>query len=258
MENTGSVSDILGKKIFFLCPTAVVQNKIISELVQQEYEVYVAKSKETLKRVLKKYPDAIVFVDIDEQMPEKEWESWITGLMNAPETKGVSVGIVTANDDENLKRKYLLTLNIPCGYTILKFDLDKSISHILEALHEADAKGRRKFIRTNTEKDTHVTLNLPIHGMYVNGQIKDISVVGVSCTIDGNPEIQKNTLFDNIQFKLHSSLLMTEGIILGSRIEGKEKFYVILFTQRIDPDVRIKIRKYIQQNLQIKMDDELK
>jgi len=37
-----------------------------------------------------------------------------------------------------------------------------------------------------------------------------------------------------------------------------EKIYVVLFTQRIDPEVRIKIRKYIQRNLQNKMDFELR
>jgi hypothetical protein len=49
-----------------------------------------------------------------------------------------------------------------------------------------------------------------------------------------------------------------EGIVFGSRTDhGGEKVYVILFTQRIDPDVRIKIRKYIQQNLQNKMNADL-
>jgi hypothetical protein len=49
-----------------------------------------------------------------------------------------------------------------------------------------------------------------------------------------------------------------EAIVFGSREEGPEKVYVLIFTQRIDPDVRTKIRKYIQHNLQSKMDNELK
>jgi hypothetical protein len=49
-----------------------------------------------------------------------------------------------------------------------------------------------------------------------------------------------------------------EGVVFGSRMDGNEKVYVVIFTQRIDPEVRTKIRKYIQQNLQNKMDEELK
>jgi hypothetical protein len=41
-------------------------------------------------------------------------------------------------------------------------------------------------------------------------------------------------------------------------MDGLSKIYVVLFTQRIDPDVRTRIRKYIQQNLQSKMDAEIK
>ena len=258
MSSAGTASDILGKKIYFLYPTTVVQNQIITELAQQEYEVYSAKDKDALRRVLRKYRDSIVFVDINEHMTEKEWETWITAIMNAEETKGVSIGILTAADDELVKRKYLLSTKVPCGYTVLKSDLDKSISHIFEVLKTVDAKGRRKYIRATTDKEPNATVNLPLNGMFVNGQIKDISVVGISCTMEGNPEITKNSLFKDIQVKLSSHLLKVEGIVIGSRMDGKEKIYVVLFTQRIDPEVRTKIRKYIQQNLQGKMDMELR
>ncbi|MDR2923945.1 MAG: PilZ domain-containing protein [Treponema sp.] len=257
MGNADNPTDTTGKKVFFLYPTVVVQNKIIAELVQQEYEVYIIKNKDSIKQVLKEYPDSIVFVDINEQMTEAEWEAWITNVKNTPETRNVSLGIVTANDDEQIKRKYLLTIKV-CAYIVLKFDLDKTIVHIIEILQGADAKGRRKYLRTTTANDSNTTLNLPLNGMFIKGQIKDISVVGISCTLNGNPEIHKNTLFKDIQVKLQTSLLKVEGIIIGSRSDGINRIYVLLFTQRIDPDVRIKIRKYIQQNLQAKMDNKLK
>jgi len=258
MSDDASASDIIGKKVFFLCPTAVVQNRIIDELVQQEYEVYIAKDKDALIRVLKKYPNSIVLVDINEKLPEKEWESWIKGVMESEEFKDVSIGIVSANDDEQIKRKYLMTLKVKCGYTALKFDLDKAIQHILEVLHAAEAKGRRKYIRAVVDNEPNTTVNLPLYGNFVKGQIKDISVVGISCTLEGNPEISKNSFFKDIQIKLQSTILKVEGIIFGSRSDGKNNVYVLLFTQRINPDVRTKIRKYIQQNLQAKMENELK
>jgi len=249
--------DIVGKKIFFLFPTVVVQNKIIAELIQQEYEVYVAKNKDTIRRVLRDYKNSIVFVDVNEQLKETEWENWITAVKSSPDTKTTSIGIVTANDDEKIKRKYLLTIKV-CGYTVLKFDLDKAIMHIIDVLQSLDAKGRRKFIRATTTKESNVTLNLPVGGAFKNGQIKDISVVGISCSIEDNPDIAKNTLIKDIQIKLQSAIIKVEAIVFGTRMEGLEKVYVMLFTPRIDPEVRTKIRTYIQHNLQSKMDNELK
>jgi hypothetical protein len=125
-------------------------------------------------------------------------------------------------------------------------------------LQNAEAKGRRKFIRAAPGYDSNTTINIPMHGAFVNGEIRDISVVGISCTLEGSPEIAKNVLIKDIQIKLQTSLLKVEGIVFGSRMNDGERIYVILFTQRIDLDVRTRIRKYIQQNLQTKMDGELK
>jgi hypothetical protein len=256
-EQVGN-SDVIGKKIFFLYPTVVVQNRIIAELIQHEYEIYIAKNKDKLKKVMRTFPDAIVLVDINEQMPEAEWDIWITGIMEAPDTKDIAIGIVTTNDDDKLKQKYANALKIPCGYTVLSHDLEKSILNITNVLQAANAKGRRKYIRAIIERgEGNATVNLSYNGNFINGQIRDISVVGISCTLDGNPDINKNTLFKDIQIRLQTSLLKVEGIVFGSRTEGNETIYVILFTQRIDPDVRTKVRKYIQQNLQHKMDFHL-
>jgi hypothetical protein len=257
MNKTGNVESIVGKKIFFLYPTAVVQNQVIAQLIQQEYEVYLAKNKDKLRRVLRKYPDSIVFIDINEHMPEKDWDLWVTAVMEAPDTKSVSIGIVTANEDDVVKRKYLLVHKVPCGYTVLRYDLKKSIVHIISVLDKVNAKGRRKYIRATTEREANATVNLPWGGEFIKGQIKDISVVGISFTLEGSPDISKNALLKNIQIKLQSNLLKVEGIVFGSRTEGMETVYVILFTQRIDPDVRERIRTYIQHNLQSKMDFEL-
>ena len=251
-------SDLVGKKVFFLYPTISVQNRIITELVQQEYEVYVAKNKEKLKKALSKYPDSIVFIDINEQMPEGEWDIWVTGIMDAPDMKDISIGVVTSNDDEQIMRKFLLVLKVPCGYTVVGHDTDRVITQIMAALQNVNAKGRRKYIRAIMERgENSNTINLPVNGNFVNGVIKDISVVGVSCTIDGNPEIPKNTLFKNIQIRLQTNLLKVEGILFGTRKDGLDTIYVILFTQRVDPDIRTKIRTYIQHSLQLKINPDL-
>jgi hypothetical protein len=258
MSTPDNNSDLIGKKIFFLCPTISVQNRIVSALIQQEYEVYVAKNKEKIKKALSKYPDSIVLIDINEQMSEGEWDIWVTGIMEAPDMKGVSIGVVTSNDDEQIMRKFLLALKVPCGYTVVGHDIEKTITQLMAALQNVNAKGRRKYIRAIMEKgETTSTINLPVNGNFVNGVIKDISVVGISCTIEGNPDIAKNTLFKNIQVRLQTNLLKVEGILFGTRTDGLDTIYVILFTQRVDPDVRTKIRTYIQHTLQQKINPDL-
>jgi len=249
-------SDILGKKIFFLYPSAVVQNRITEELIQQEYEVYVIKDHIKLRRLLKKYPDSVVFGNIFEGMAENEWEAWIRGVQADADTSKVKIGILSPAEDEKFTRKYLNDVKIQCGYTVIKSDLNIALKQLFDILKSVDAKGRRKYIRAITENETNTTVNIPQHGTFIHGSIKDISVVGLSCFFPDDPNFAKNSLHPDIQIKLQSTILKAEGIIFGSRMDGNTKIYVVLFTQRIDPETRARIRRYIQSNLQAKIDAE--
>jgi hypothetical protein len=258
LDMTDRNDDILGRKLFFLYPSALIQNQIAAELIQQEFEVYISKDHVKLRRILKKYSNSIVFANINDGIVEAEWEAWIRGVMGDPETAGVDIGIVCSGDNEALKRKYLAQIKIRCGYTVLKSDLNPALKQILEILKTVDAKGRRKYIRAMPENESKTTVNFPINGTFVNGIIKDISVVGFSCAFDEDPGLAKNSLFQDVQVKLQTMLLKVEGIIFGSRMDGETKIYVVLFTQRTDPDVKTRIRKFIQSSLQSKIEEEFK
>jgi len=250
-----SPSAIVGRKIFFLYPTASIKNQIITELAQQEYEVYTAKDHARLSRALKKYPDSIIYINIDEGMAAQDWERWISGIISAhPDVK---VGIFSNNTDDEKKDKYVNKLHVTCGFLALKLDMSKTVDLIVETLKVTNAKGRRKYIRASTEREATATINMPHNGEFIKGLIKDISVVGVSCKFEIDPGLKKNEFFKDIQIKLQSMLIKAEAVVFGSREDNGEKSYVLLFTQRIDPDVRVKIRKYIQMNLQSKMDSEI-
>jgi hypothetical protein len=253
-----SASDLVGKKIFFLYPSGVMLNGVAEELIQQEYEVYIARNHEKLRNALKQFPESIVFVNIDDGMPEKEWEAWIRGIMKDPATVKVQIGILTAAANETLERKYINNLQIQCGFTVVKTDFMPTIRKLYAILQSVNARGRRKYIRVNTEEEPVVEINIPHHNLFVKGSIKDISVVGLSCFFTQDPELEKNSLCQNMQIKLGSMLLKAEGIVFGSRAEELAKVYVFLFTQRTDPDVRTKIRKFNQSTLQAKMDSLLK
>ena len=251
-------SSPLGRKIFFLHPSALVQNQIITELVQDEYEVYSVKSEVKLVRVLKKYPDSIVMACINEGMKESAWEAWLKGVMSENSLSNIDVGIIVSADDLNLRNKFAASMKLACGYTVLKTDLASVIKQLKGLLNNVNAKGRRKYIRVLIDKESNTTVNLPMNGTFIHGLIKDLSMVGFACTFADDPQIVKNSLFSDIQIRLQTALLKAEGIVFGSRMDGDEKTYVLLFTKRTSPDVQAKIRKFIQNLLQSRMDLELK
>jgi hypothetical protein len=251
-------TELLGKKIFFLHPSAFVQNDIVAELVQQEYEVYVARDEAKLQKLLPSHPQSIVFASIDETLSANKWEGWIRSVMGNESTKDVAIGVLSNTNNEDARRLYLNSIRVSCGFIPVKIGTAKVIKAMLDILKAVDAKGRRKYIRADTRGETMTTINVPNNGAYVTGEIRDISEVGLSCAFAQDPELQKNALLPDLQIKLQSTLLKAEAIVFGSRMDGEERVYVFVFTQKIDPAVRTKIRSYVQKNLQIKMDAELK
>ena len=248
---------IVGKKIFFVHPSAFVQNEIVAELAQQEFEVYTARDETKLQKTLKKYPSSIVFASIDETLSAAKWEAWIRSVMGDEATQGVGMGILSNTNNEDARRLYLNTIQVNCGFVPVKVEKAKVIQALLDILKAADAKGRRKYIRADTRGETMTTVNMPVDNSYVDGAIRDISVVGLSCVFSQELALEKNSLLPDIQIKLQSVLIKAEAIVFGSRMDGNDKVYVLVFTQKIDPSVRVKIRSYVQKNLQTKMDADL-
>jgi hypothetical protein len=246
-----------GRKIFFLHPSALTKSHIIDELAQEEFEVYVIKDDLKIKQALEFYPGSILFASINEAMKESAWIELIQGIHDDPITGKVDIGFISSSNDEELRKKFTEMFDFNCGYIVVKSDIEKAIKQMVAALNGVNAKGRRKFMRLVTDKE-NTTVNMPINGTYKNGTIKDISIVGFSCVFAEDPGLPKNGLYGNIQLKLQSQLLNAEGIVFGSRADENEKVYVFLFTKRVGGDVLTRIRRFIQQNLQNKMDDGLK
>jgi len=250
-------TEIVGRKVFFLYPTVQMQNIIMDELTQQEFEIYTAKDAARLTPVLKKYNDSIVYVNLDDNAYKSELEKWIEVIRTA--APNVKLGVFSSSTDEEYKKKYSNKSYIACGMINLKLDMNRAAQKISETLESMNVKGRRKYLRASTERETTATINLPHDGNFIKGTIKDVSVVGISCTFDNDPVLKNKSLYKDIQIRLQSMLLKAEAVVFGSRNDSGNTVYVLIFnTQRISPDVRTKIRKYIQQNLQHKMDSELK
>jgi hypothetical protein len=247
-----------GKKVFFLYPQTLIQNEVSTDLIMQEFEVYTIRDHVALRRILKRYPDSIVFVNPDEKISEKEWDAWIQSVMTDPDTAEVGIGILSSTTSDEIKHKYLTQIKVTCGFIHVSTDLKKLILQITEVLKKHNALGRRKYIRATSENEKMTTVNMPIDGHYVSGFIHDISATGFSCSFPEDPGLEKNSLVSNMQIKLQGTLMRAEGIVFGSRMDELMKIYVIVLTPKTDSAVRSKILKYIQSNIQARMDMELK
>jgi hypothetical protein len=246
----------LGRKVFFLYPPSVIRDELIRRLLDQEYEVYMLKDIKVIDKLVRKYPDAICFANIDSGLDEAQWEEWIRKTVSDPVLGRLGIGIVTYNQDEALQKKYLMDIGIQCGFVKLKLGLEESTKILLATLAANEAKGRRKYVRANCVHDAISGINVREGPIQATGKLRDISVIGFSCVLDPDPEFRKNTVLHDIQLKLRATLVRTQAVILGSRQEGDRTVYVMIFPPSLDGVSRDKIRTYIQSSLQSEIERE--
>jgi len=251
------IANDLGKKVFFLYPPSVIRDELVSRLLEQEYEVYMLKDLAMANRLMVLYPDSLVFINIDTGLSEGEWEKWVRDTQQNPATDGIGIGIVSYNIDEDLQRKYLMDIGIPCGFIKLKLGIEESTRILLATLKANEAKGRRKYVRASCEHDTISSINIREGPIKSIGKIVDISAVGFSCILDPDPAFQKNTVLHDVQLKLRASLVrLTSVVVFGTRMKDDRTMYVMLFSPKMEQLSRDKIRNYIQIALQAEIEKE--
>jgi ribonucleotide reductase beta subunit family protein with ferritin-like domain len=241
--------DAAGKKIFILYPHSVIQNEMLDILIMNGYESYVLHDHKKAHRLLERFPDSIMFINIDEGLKEKEWEAYIKEIQENEKTKTIQLGILSYNNDRQLMEKYLMDMAVPCGYIQLKLGVQASTKIMLDALQANEARGRRKFIRAECEDDSSATMNYKGDEGIHYGKLLDISSAGMAAKIEKFGAYPTNAKLKNIQLKLRGSLVMVNAILMGSR-QGDSNVWIFLFEPGMSSDNKLIIHRFIKYCLQ--------
>jgi hypothetical protein len=255
-QPNASGDNSIGKKVFLLYPHSVIQEDMLDELIMAGYETYTVFDEKRAVKLLLKFPDSIMFINIDEGLPEKEWEAYIRAILTSPKIKNCRLGIMSYNQDRKLMQKYLMDIAVPCGYIQLKIGLQESTRIILNALEANEARGRRQNIRADCENDIGSTLNYKGEIDTYHGNILDISSTGVAARFEKLDNHSINSVVQNVQLKLRGKVVMTDMIFMGQRLDDK-RVSILLYGPKLSKDDRLVIHRYIKQCLQ-KYIDELR
>lgn len=247
---------MIGKKVFFIYPNSVIQVEMVAELIKDEYEIYLIKDYLKALTLFRRYSNSVVFINIDEGQSEPQWEEYVQTIKNDPDLEAIQIGIMTYNDDPALAQKYLMDIMVSGGFIKLSLGLKESTAIVRKVLEANEARGRRRFLRVKCG-DKHSTLNFQRGSETLTGTIMDISSAGMACTFEPEPRMVHNTEVESIQIKLKGTLGLVSGIVMGTRQEGENLVYIILFTNKTNPQVKEKIRGFMQWALQHQVETEL-
>ena len=237
-----------GKKVFLLYPHSVIRDDMLDLLIMAGFETYTLVDEKKAQKILAKFPDSIMFINIDEGLKEQDWENYIREIMSSPMTKNNRLGIMSYNQDQDLMKKYLMEIGLHCGYIQLKLGLQESTRIILSALVANEAQGRRCSIRAACEDDINASINYRVDADVYRGKILDISASGLAAKFDKPPRMEANSVVLDAQLKLRGGLIMTNLVFMGSRRDDK-RVQILLFNN-LTSDQKLTIHRYIKQCLQ--------
>ena len=246
---------LFGRKIFFVNPTFNIEKYLIDYLRKNEYEVYILKDYRKAKKILSVYPDAMCFIDIDEQLSYSEWYNYMKSFAVIPELQGIYLGIVTQNAGWEDKDKFLMNIRLPGGFTLID-KKESLLEHFAAILDLNGAKGRRKYLRLDTRGEKDVSGYMTAGGKLYTVNIKDISSVGFAIIYkpDLMPLFQKNTLVRNLCLSAGRKSMVCSCIVFNTQInQDGTAMSVLMLTNENPESTKTYIRDYIFQKFDAKM-----
>jgi hypothetical protein len=240
------------KKVFFVYPHSVIQDQLVTALIQSEYEVALVNDHQKASQLLYRFPSSIMFINIETGMDEPAWAQYIRALLGDCSKHDARIGVLTYNPTPELAQKYLMDIGVQCGFVALKLGLTESAKIILKTLDANEAKGDRKFVRVKSPLGKS-SVNINHMGKVISGIVIDISSAGMACELDA--EIRPQTTVDDIQVVIWGTIIKLTGIVMGQRPSPSGKIlHVIMFNDDMPKESRTKVFAIIRKILQAEID----
>jgi len=251
-EPAASKVDLFGRKIFFLNPAYSVRNEVITELQNEEYEVYIIESYRDAKNLLRLNENAILFINVDAQLAMNSWYNFIRTFEKEDVLSSIYIGIISERIRPADRELFLTTAQIPAGITMLDTDMKFITESILGVLKEANAKGRRQYVRANLSHDKEASLFWN-HGTKMH-QLKllDISSVGMSVKVPPALAqiVGKNFILRDVTLRLGSKQIVIEAVVFAVKEIPDGIMWVLLLLPNTSTKTRGIIRQYVSETIQ--------
>jgi hypothetical protein len=191
---------------------------------------------------------------VDVSLNESEWKKEIKSLLDKqPE---LLVGILSGRiSDTALVNSYIMDAGVMAGVILLRQGVKECSNTMLKVLEANEARGRRKYLRYTCSRE--ITLNFSWDTNQIIGNIVDISSVGLSCSFEEPIFIAKNQVIPDVQLKLGATLITTDCIALGSRVDPTNIIYVFIYRTPGQSPIRSKVRYFINKSLQQDLERDL-
>ncbi len=244
---------VFGRKVFFLNLSSDLRNQIIDPLREREYEVFNIDDYKSAKAILRNFPDAICFVQVDihgsNQLKTNQWFNFLHSFQSDPVLKTIYLGVITKRMTTSEQNFFMLNLLLPAGLLSIRNGTDELFDNLINILEVNGAKGRRQYVRAKCPENSRAVVRCKIADVTVIMTINDISSVGISCYIKNNQTqlFKPNIVLENISFSINSatSFHCNAAVFTVKPFNNQYSLLVLLLMKGTTRAVKTEIRQYI-------------
>lgn len=255
MDNNTPVENrenpLFGRKVFFVNPPLIVENLIIAELREDEYEVYLIDDYHYTKAVLENNKDAMVFVYVDDDLTYDQWFNYIKSYEVDEKLNSIFIGVLSSKMGITDRQRFMMDLKLPGGFIMLNENIYMTQKKIKDILDLNGAKGRRKYIRLDCKNLSSVNGYFAAKDRLYTFSIDNISSVGFACVYPAEITglFQKNSVLPSVSLTLGRKTIIASSVVFDTRIVNNKGFSVLLFNKDVSKETRVAIRNFIFDTL---------
>lgn len=249
------MEEIYGKKIILLNPSPMIRETIIPALYEQEYEVYFVLEVKKAFEIIRIEENALYFLCIETTKKIEEWKKVFEVLSSH---EGMKFGLISTTDKNSEIEDWIKYKTTPLGTFKRTADYKPCCLELLKVFQNENCKGRRKFVRTCCKEDSLAKFFIEIDDKRIMMNINDLSSVGMCCKCPSTPALKlvPKMKIQDAQISLRGIRCKCDVIIYRIETNEIESSYIFLFTQDMNEDGKQKIREYIRNSLQSRLDNQ--
>ena len=252
--------DLFGRKTFFIAPdTSLIPKAYLEEFMLRGYQTYVINDdyvcpmQTKVREIIKLFPKAILYFNIDSSIEGIEWKSYIRELHEFVGDE-ILIGIFylsrkNPQDEEAIKNYYINELHVGAGCFALSAHDHNNFDSILSIMEKSGAKGRRSLVRANCDPSSSVKFEYK--GKNCQANLLDINVSYFRCDLQSNTE--KIAIFEKIRdvsISANGANFVSDAVLIMKRIQNDRTLCIFMFIKRDDtPDLDAATEKMLNQKI---------
>ncbi len=240
--DTYSDIELFGRKTFFIAPDAsLIPNSYLEEFMENGFETYIVADDYTcpmkgkIREIIKMFPEAIIFFNIDATIEGIEWKSYIRELQES-EAGGALFGILhlrraSQAEEDRIHTYFVRDVQIRAGCISLDPKNHDSFEVIKKVLLQSGARGRRNLVRAPCDSASFVKFEHDGSGF--SGRLLDVNITHFLCDLGAGAEsfpiFEK---FRDVSLSVNGLPILSDAVLIMKRHSGGVNLCIFMFIRR--------------------------